>query len=105
MKPLVLALRTLLFATAFILFWSWVALQFRRFDPQWSIALPEWSRGLGVVVGLLGGLLGILCVATFALRGHGTPAPFDPPREFVAVGIYRYVRNPMYLGGLAMLAG
>ena len=44
-------------------------------------------------------------MGTFALLGRGTPAPFDPPRRFVAVGPYRFVRNPMYVGGLAMLAG
>ncbi|HEV8267520.1 MAG TPA: PEMT/PEM2 methyltransferase family protein, partial [Thermoanaerobaculia bacterium] len=32
-------------------------------------------------------------------------APFDPPREFVAVGPYRFVRNPMYVGGIALLFG
>jgi protein-S-isoprenylcysteine O-methyltransferase Ste14 len=39
------------------------------------------------------------------LRGKGTGAPFDPPREFVAVGPYRFVRNPMYIGGWLMFAG
>ena len=34
-----------------------------------------------------------------------TPAPFDAPREFVAAGPYRYVRNPMYIGGFGVLLG
>ena len=38
-------------------------------------------------------------------QGHGTPAPVEPPKELVAVGFYRYVRNPMYVGILWMLAG
>src|SRR4030095_2754658 len=37
--------------------------------------------------------------------GPGTPAPFDPPRQFVAIGPYRYVRNPMYIGAAAVLFG
>ena len=41
------------------------------------------------------------CIGTFVTKGQGTPAPFDPPREFVASGPYRYVRNPMYIGALA----
>jgi protein-S-isoprenylcysteine O-methyltransferase Ste14 len=44
-------------------------------------------------------------VAAFALVGKGTPAPFDPPRQFVAVGPYRWVRNPMYLGAVAVICG
>jgi protein-S-isoprenylcysteine O-methyltransferase Ste14 len=41
----------------------------------------------------------------FFQKGHGTPAPMDAPRELVAVGFYRYVRNPMYFGILLMLTG
>jgi protein-S-isoprenylcysteine O-methyltransferase Ste14 len=39
------------------------------------------------------------------VQGQGTPAPIDPPRQLVAVGFYRYVRNPMYVGILAMIVG
>jgi protein-S-isoprenylcysteine O-methyltransferase Ste14 len=38
-------------------------------------------------------------------RGRGTPAPFDPPREFVVSGPYRLVRNPMYVGAAAVILG
>ena len=44
-------------------------------------------------------------VALFVSLGRGTPVPFDPPREFIASGPYRYMRNPMYVGVLTMLAG
>jgi protein-S-isoprenylcysteine O-methyltransferase Ste14 len=59
----------------------------------------------GIVLMVMGGVLGLACAGTFIVRGKGTPAPFDAPREFVAVGPYRYVRNPMYVGGLFLLAG
>jgi protein-S-isoprenylcysteine O-methyltransferase Ste14 len=41
----------------------------------------------------------------FIFIGKGTPAPIDPPKELVVKGIYRYVRNPMYLGIISILLG
>lgn len=41
----------------------------------------------------------------FAVRGLGTPAPFDPPRRLVITGLYRWMRNPMYVGLGVMLLG
>jgi protein-S-isoprenylcysteine O-methyltransferase Ste14 len=41
-------------------------------------------------------LLGV-CIFEFARSGRGTLAPMDPPRVLVVRGLYRYVRNPMYL--------
>jgi protein-S-isoprenylcysteine O-methyltransferase Ste14 len=60
--------------------------------------------GAGILVAL-GGALALWCVVTFALRGRGTPAPFDPPRQLVVEGPYRRVRNPMYLGAGLALSG
>ncbi|OGO34780.1 MAG: hypothetical protein A2Z03_07020 [Chloroflexi bacterium RBG_16_56_8] len=45
------------------------------------------------------------CFWDFLVKGRGTPAPIDPPKELVATGFYRYVRNPMYVGVLLILAG
>ena len=38
------------------------------------------------------------CVWDFAVIGRATPAPIDPPKHLVARGLYRWVRNPMYVG-------
>ena len=54
---------------------------------------------------VVGAALTMASVATFVVRGEGTPAPFDPPRAFVASGPYRWVRNPMYVGAFLLLAG
>ena len=55
---------------------------------------------------LLAGLLIYLrCLWDFAHRGRATPLPLDAPRVLVVQGLYRYVRNPMYLGVLLVIAG
>lgn len=73
-----------------------------------GLSSPE-SLGAPQVAGMLataiGGALAVWCVLAFVVVGHGTPAPFDPPRRLVARGPYRYVRNPMYLGATIALAG
>ena len=45
------------------------------------------------------------CVVEFARSGRGTLSPVDPPRHLVVRGLYRYVRNPMYLSVTAILLG
>jgi len=45
------------------------------------------------------------CVRDFYVSGKGTLAPWDPPKKLVTVGLYRYVRNPMYVGVLFILSG
>jgi protein-S-isoprenylcysteine O-methyltransferase Ste14 len=45
------------------------------------------------------------CIWDFARLGRGTLAPVDPPKELVVQGLYRYARNPMYLGVLILLLG
>ena len=54
---------------------------------------------------IAGGILALACIANFVAKGEGTPAPFDPPRQFVEVGPYKLVRNPMYIGGCVALLG
>jgi len=45
------------------------------------------------------------CIWDFGWTGRGTPVPVAPPQRLVAVGFYRYVRNPMYVGFLVGWAG
>jgi len=54
---------------------------------------------------LSGAVVLLRCVWDFFARGKGTLAPVDPPRHLVVSGLYRYTRNPMYNGVLAVLLG
>lgn len=105
MKQLFVALRSALYASAFVALWASLALSLRSLDPRLGWVLPAWLRPVGLVLLILGGALALACVVVFSTAGRGTPAPFDPPRDFVAVGPYRLVRNPMYVGGFAVLLG
>jgi protein-S-isoprenylcysteine O-methyltransferase Ste14 len=61
------------------------------------------------VIGIAALLVGVAVIAEamvrFVRQGHGTPAPIDAPKRLVVAGLYRYVRNPMYLGVLGAIVG
>jgi protein-S-isoprenylcysteine O-methyltransferase Ste14 len=64
---------------------------------------PVAWYGLALIVAGVGVYL--WCLRLFADVGRGTPGPWDAPSRFVAVGPYRWVRNPIYLGALLVLIG
>jgi protein-S-isoprenylcysteine O-methyltransferase Ste14 len=105
MNTLFVALRSAVYASGFLFLWGWLAVSVRKYDDSLGFSLPAWLGIPGIVLLVFGAVVALTCVATFVARGRGTPAPFDAPREFVALGPYRYVRNPMYIGGLAMMIG
>src|ERR1017187_3805767 len=59
--------------------------------------------GFGVLA--VGVVLLFWCVRAFYVSGKGTLAPWDPPKRLVVVGLYRFVRNPMYLAVLTAVLG
>ena len=67
-------------------------------------ALTLYSS-IGFVPMVLGAAIYLWCAWDFATAGQGTPAPIDAPRRLVVRGLYRYVRNPMYVGVLTVLFG
>jgi protein-S-isoprenylcysteine O-methyltransferase Ste14 len=77
--------------------------------PWWILTRGETSPEPAVwpAVGLiaLGAALNLWCLWLFATIGRGTPGPWDAPRRVVAVGPYRWVRNPIYLAALLVVAG
>jgi protein-S-isoprenylcysteine O-methyltransferase Ste14 len=105
MKTLFLALRSVIYMTGFLLFFGWIALRVRVFDQRLGVSLPAAAEIPGAILVVLGAILALACASVFISRGRGTPAIFDAPRAFVAIGPYQYVRNPMYIGGLMLLLG
>ena len=75
----------------------------------WQVrSLPGWwlpLRLAGVVLLVAGTAVLVQAFARFVVEGLGTPAPVAPTRELVVGGLYRYVRNPMYLAVLAAIVG
>ena len=71
-----------------------------RFDPT---AVPAAWPALAVIA--VGVALYLWCVWVFAVVGRGTPGPWDAPQRVVAVGPYRWVRNPIYLAALLVVLG
>jgi protein-S-isoprenylcysteine O-methyltransferase Ste14 len=71
--------------------------------------LYRWLVGplrlLGIFPIILGVFFYLRCAWDFTFTGGGTPAPIDPPKRFVAKGLYRIVRNPMYVGITLILTG
>ena len=69
---------------------------------------PQGVDALDVLGGVMvaaGAAVVLACFARFAGEGRGTPAPVAPTEQLVVGGIYRHVRNPMYVGVAAAIAG
>jgi protein-S-isoprenylcysteine O-methyltransferase Ste14 len=76
---------------------------------RWHIGPPllGWPalRVLGALLICAGLPLLLDSFARFAVQGLGTPAPVAPPRHLVVTGLYRYVRNPMYVAVSSLIFG
>ena len=103
MRTLFTAFRALFFASGFVFVAGWLALRIRLLDGRFGLGLPPWTSLFGWIMAIPAVALELVCIGTFVVRGQGTPAPFDAPRRMVHVGPYKYVRNPMYIGGLALI--
>ena len=85
----------------------WLLISFVAVDNRWgdgSIA-QLIARAAAIFLFVSGFALFGWCVGLFARVGRGTLAPWDPTQKIVAVGPYRFVRNPMISGVLLMLLG
>ena len=76
---------------------------------QWPVESlwPDtgWTKLLAVVLAAAGLAALAESFARFAIEGSGTPAPVAPTKRLVVSGLYRYLRNPMYVAVLAVIIG
>lgn len=86
----------------FFFFFPWLVLTLSG-DTASLAWKPRTLLGVGLVAA---GLAVIVRVTSdFVRRGGGTPVPIAPPRVFVSTGLFRWLRNPMYLADIAVLSG
>jgi protein-S-isoprenylcysteine O-methyltransferase Ste14 len=79
--------------------WRYFGLSGASLEPRSPL------HGLGLLSAGIGAMMLAACIWEFARMGRGTLSPADPPRELVVRGLYRYVRNPMYVGVSLILLG
>ena len=88
------------FTAGFVVPW-WIA--------GWRVGPPFMGNALFQCAGILLVLIGVVPIiesfGRFAVVGLGTPAPIAPPKHLVVTGFYRHVRNPMYVGVIAVILG
>jgi len=77
-----------------------VPLLLARIDPFKG---NTWTPGIIIIA--FGAFVLLWCVRDFFVSGKGTVAPWDPPKTLVVVGLYKFVRNPIYLGDLFLVLG
>jgi protein-S-isoprenylcysteine O-methyltransferase Ste14 len=85
---------------------GWIVVYLPAWITRWQVAQQGWGWWL-VAAGMIA--IGLVplgeSIARFIYIGRGTLAPVVPTERLVVSGFYRYVRNPMYLGVLMLIAG
>ncbi|HMJ47854.1 MAG TPA: isoprenylcysteine carboxylmethyltransferase family protein [Ferruginibacter sp.] len=84
------------------------------FIPYWILG-DRWSSVFkqpfnfhhytGMILFVIGMVITLACIVSFAIKGCGTLSPLDPTKQLVITGLYRYSRNPMYMGVMILLIG
>jgi protein-S-isoprenylcysteine O-methyltransferase Ste14 len=84
---------------------GWIPRWISRWQMQQDFGDSTILRIVGIVLILAGVPVLLDSFARFAIQGLGTPAPIFPPRHLVVQGLYRYVRNPMYVALVMVITG
>jgi protein-S-isoprenylcysteine O-methyltransferase Ste14 len=105
MRALWLGVRSIAWAVllpgifAFYIPWRFFGLSHFHSSPR------DPAHYIGALLLISGAALLVACIWEFARSGRGTLSPADPPKELVVQGLYRYVRNPMYLSVSTIVFG
>ena len=70
------------------------------FDGIWQL-----HHYIGSIAFLIGFGIMLWCIISFAVKGRGTLSPVDPTKRLVMAGLYKFSRNPMYVGVILILIG
>jgi protein-S-isoprenylcysteine O-methyltransferase Ste14 len=70
------------------------------FPTEWTV----WHFA-GAFLIVVGAAILLRCVLRFVTEGKGTISPVDPTKKLIIKGLYKYSRNPMYVGMMILLAG
>ena len=83
--------------------------------PYWILGKPKFQQELtqpfrfhhfaGIAVFVIGLVILLDCIIRFPREGKGTISPADPTKKLVTKGLYKYSRNPMYIGVMLVLMG
>ena len=97
---------------SFVFFWvapatvaGWIPYALSAWRLQPPLPGAPAGRIVGGAIVAIGAAALIECVGRFAIKGRGTPAPLAPPEALVVSGLYRHVRNPMYVSVVATIVG
>lgn len=84
---------------------GWIPWMLTRWRQQAPVLGGSEARWIGCALVAAGAVIVAECFARFALKGLGTPAPIAPTERLVVSGLYRHVRNPMYVGVVSAIVG
>jgi protein-S-isoprenylcysteine O-methyltransferase Ste14 len=82
--------------------WWLTGWRVRHPQPSWFLAPLRVAGGVLIAAGVV---VLVHAFVRFVAEGAGTPAPVAPTQQLVVGGLYRYVRNPMYLAVVATIVG
>lgn len=99
------AFYTIFFLTFLLGVLPWLAYRLDVYVPRMHVEVGPAVRGLGAAILAIFLAAYLISSRLLTSKGRGGHVEFDPPREFVATGVYRWVRNPIAGSALAMLLG